>query len=62
MANAEKILELIRNKTKRVNLALNPQLWHLFEKCVESEQISPTNKIEELIITYLDKHGQLDDS
>ena len=61
MANAEKILELIRNKTKRVNLAFNPQLWYLFEQCVDNENISPTNKIEELMITYLEKNGCLDE-
>ena len=61
MAKAEKILELIRNKSKRVNLALNPQLWYLFEQCVDKEEIAPTHKIEELIISYLDKHGYLDE-
>ncbi len=61
MAKAEKILELIRNKSKRVNLALNPQLWDLFEKCVESENVAPTHKIEELIIMYLDQNGLLND-
>ena len=61
MAKAEKVLELIRNKSKRVNLALNPHLWHLFEECVTREGVVPTHKIEELIITYLDQQGLLDD-
>ena len=61
MAKAEKVLELIRNKSKRVNLALNPQLWHLFESCVDKENIAPTHKIEELIISYLDQKGYLDE-
>ena len=61
MAKAEKVLELIRNKTKRVNLALNPQLWVLFEACVAKERVAPTHKIEELIISYLDQQGVLDD-
>jgi hypothetical protein len=61
VAKAEKVLELIRNKSKRVNLALNPQLWQLFEECVGEEHVAPTHKIEELIISYLDKQGYLDD-
>ncbi|MGA0241385.1 MAG: hypothetical protein ACO3K7_00110 [Candidatus Marinamargulisbacteria bacterium] len=61
MAKAEKVLELIRNKSKRVNLALNPQLWALFDACVAEEDVAPTHKIEELIIAYLDKQGLLDE-
>ncbi|MEK9727826.1 MAG: hypothetical protein VW397_06960 [Candidatus Margulisiibacteriota bacterium] len=61
VAKAEKVLELIRNKTKRVNLALNPHLWQLFETCVGKEKVAPTHKIEELIISYLDQHGFLDE-
>ena len=61
VAKAEKVLELIRNKSKRVNLALNPQLWSLFEACVAKENVAPTHKIEELIISYLDNHGFLDE-
>ena len=61
MAKAEKILELIRNKSKRVNLALNPQLWELFEQCVDNENVAPTHKIEELIIMYLDQNGLLNE-
>ena len=61
VAKAEKVLELIRNKSKRVNLALNPQLWQLFEESVANEGVAPTHKIEELIIAYLDKNGYLDE-
>ena len=61
VAKAEKVLELIRNKSKRVYLALNPQLWSLFEKCVAKEKVAPTHKIEELIISYLDTNGYLDE-
>jgi hypothetical protein len=61
VARAEKVLELIRNKSKRVNLALNPQLWSLFEECVSKENVAPTHKIEELIISYLDKQGFLNE-
>ena len=61
MGKTEKILELIRNKSKRVNLALNPTLWHLFEQCVEKDAINPTQKIEEFIISYLEENGYLDE-
>ena len=59
MSKAEKILELIRNKTKRVNLAFNPKLWEKLEALAEQEGITPTNKIEDLIINYLEEQNKL---
>lgn len=61
VAKAEKVLELIRNKSKRVNLALNPQLWKLFEIATTKEGVAPTHKIEELVISFLDAQGFLDE-
>jgi hypothetical protein len=57
MPKAEQVLELIRNKTKRVNLALNPKLWKLFEESAASEGLNSTSKIEDLLINYLETKG-----
>lgn len=56
----DQVLALVRNKTKRLCLALNPQLWALFEKASADEGLTPTNKIEDLIINYLDIKGYLE--
>ena len=61
MTKANRVLELIRNKTKRVNLAMNPKLWDLFERMAKDEGMSPTHKIEDLIISNLEERGYLDD-
>ena len=57
----DQVLALVRNKTKRLCLALNPQLWSLFEQASSDEGMTPTNKIEDLIINYLDSKGYLKD-
>ena len=53
--NAERVLSLIRNKTKRVNLTFNPTLWELLEKVCHEEGLSATHKLEDMIINYLDE-------
>ena len=58
----DQLLSLVRNKTKRVSLALNPKLWSLFEQAAEKEGLSPTNKFEDLVIQYLEQHGFFDES
>ena len=55
----EQVLSLVRNKTKRLCLALNPKLWSMFEQASGDEGLTPTNKIEDLIINYLDTKGYL---
>ena len=59
MTKADRILELIRNKTKRVNLAFNPKLWAKLEALADNEGVTPTNKIEDLIINYLESQDKL---
>ena len=61
MTKVNKVLELIRNKTKRINLALNPKLWDLLEQQAKAEGMSPTHKLEDLIINDLDRSGYFDD-
>jgi hypothetical protein len=53
MVSPEKISKLVRNKSKRVTLALNPDLWALVEEAAKANHLNPTNLIEDLIITYL---------
>ena len=62
MMKPENLLSLVRNKSKRICLALNPTLWSLFEKASQNEGMSPTNKIEDLIINYLDSAKYLDEA
>ena len=59
MTKAAKILALVRNKTKRVNLAINPKLWALFDSCSAKEGLTATHKLEDLIVEYLDSKGKL---
>ena len=61
MTKANRVLELIRNKTKRINLAVNPKLWDLLEVMAKAEGMHPTHKIEDLIISELEDRGYLDD-
>ena len=49
VAKAEKVLELIRNKSKRVNLALNPQLWSLFENVLQKKMLRQHTKLKSLL-------------
>ena len=53
------ILELLKNKTKRLNLAFNPKLWELFRQACKEDGQSPTSKLEDLMINYVDKKGLL---
>lgn len=62
MANPQLILELLKNKTKRINLAFNPKLWDLFKEACQSEGQSPTSKLEDLIVNFVHEKGLLDDS
>ena len=61
MGKTEQILALLRNKSKRINLALNPDLWDMFESTTESEGLTPTQKVEELLIQYLETSGQFNE-
>jgi len=59
MSRAELIIQLLKNKTKRLTLAFNPKLWELFSQCARAEGASPTSKIEEMMIAYISKRGKL---
>lgn len=59
MSKAERIIGLLRNKTKRVNWSFNPQLYDMFRRESRKEGKKPIQKIEELIINYLEKKGKI---
>jgi hypothetical protein len=59
VSKAEKIIGLLRNKTKRVNWSFNPQLYDMFRRESRKEGKKPIQKIEELIINYLEKKGKI---
>jgi len=62
MANPKLILELLKNKTKRINLAFNPKLWQLFKEACKLDGQSPTSKLEDLIVNFVHDQGLLDDT
>jgi hypothetical protein len=59
VSKAERIIGLLRNKTKRVNWSFNPQLYDMFRRESRKEGKKPIQKIEELIINYLEKKGKI---
>jgi hypothetical protein len=59
VGKAEKIMALLRNKTKRVNWSFNQELYEMFWREARKEGKKPAHKIEELIINYLEKKGKV---
>jgi hypothetical protein len=59
MGKAERIIGLLRNKGKRVNWSFNRELYEMFRREAKREGKKPIQKIEELIINYLEKKGKV---
>jgi hypothetical protein len=59
MSNVEKILALTRNKTKRVNLCFNKQLFSMFSEESGKEGKKSVQKIEEFMLKYLEEKGRI---
>lgn len=59
MSTVEKILALTRNKTKRVNLTFNKKLFGMFKEESGKEGKKPMQKIEELILKYLEEKRRI---
>ena len=49
--------KLLRNKDRHVHLVVNSELWELFKKLCEKENVSPNQKVSELILNYLEDSG-----
>ncbi len=59
MTDPKLILELLKNKSKRINLAFNPKLWSLFKTACLKDGQSPTSKLEDLILNFVHSKGLL---
>lgn len=59
MDNSDKIIDLLRNKDRRTSLVFNNELWELFLKACETDNIKPTNKMEKFMIKFIQEKGLL---
>lgn len=57
MKKWERMAKLLRNKDRHVHLVVNSELWELFKKLCEKENVSPNQKVSELILNYLEDSG-----
>ena len=55
MESSDKIVDLLKNKDRRTSLVFNNELWELFLKACEMDNIKPTNKMEKFILKYLEE-------
>lgn len=53
------VLDFGRNKTKKVTLAFNPDLYGLFMEEADKENKKPLHKLEDLMVEYLKKKGRI---
>lgn len=59
MNNADRIIDLLKNKDRRTSLVFNNELWELFLKSCEMENIKPTQQMEKFIIKFIEEKGLL---
>jgi len=60
MANkTDRIIDLMRNKTKKTSIMVNEELWHLFKGACNKNETTPTLKIEKWMINFVDESGLL---
>ena len=59
MGDVELILELTKKKEKKVTMQFNKKLWEMFTQTCGEEGRKPTQKIEELMLKYLEEKGKL---
>ena len=53
----ERIIDLTKNKTKKMSVMVNDELWDLFKQACAKHNITPTNKIEKWMINFVDENG-----
>lgn len=59
MNNADRIIDLLKNKDRRTSLVFNNELWELFLQGCEKEKIKPTQQMEKFIIKFIEEKGLL---
>ena len=55
----EKIIDLMRNKTKKTSIMINEELWDLFKQACAKNSTTPTLRIEKYMINYVDENNLL---
>jgi len=55
----DKIIDLTRNKTKKMSLMVNEELWELFKTACAKNNTIPTYKIEKWMINFIDENNLL---
>jgi metal-responsive CopG/Arc/MetJ family transcriptional regulator len=57
--NWDKLIKLLKNKTKTVCVRLNPKIVELLDEIAKEEGVKRSDVIEKAILKYLDKKGLL---
>ncbi len=55
----DRIIDLTRNKTKKMSLMVNDELWDLFKRACKMNNTIPTNKIEKWMVNFVDENNLL---
>lgn len=55
----DRIIDLTRNKTKKTSIMINEELWELFKKACQNNNITPTLKIEKWMVNFVDENDLL---
>lgn len=59
MDKTNRIMQLTKNKDFRTTLMFNGDLWELFKKACEMDNMKATPKLETLMINFIDEKGLL---
>ena len=55
----DRIIDLTRNKTKKMSIMVNEELWELFKTACTMNKTIPTNKIEKWMVNFVDENNLL---
>lgn len=56
-SKTDKIIDLTRNKTKKMSIMINEELWDLFKTACYKHNTIPTAKIEKWMINFIDENS-----
>lgn len=59
MEYSDKIVDLLKNKSRRTSLVFNNELWELFLAACEKDKIKPTQQMEKFILKFIEDKGML---
>ncbi len=55
-SKTDKIIDLTRNKSKKMSIMINDELWDLFKQACAKNNTTPTSKIEKWMVNYVDEN------